>query len=367
MSQATWTDISGGTSFTCGLTVAGVAYCWGRGGGGTLGTGTTAGQDAPTLVAGGMTFSKVSAGGDIACGIAAGGVVYCWGAQNGRGVSEGAPPQVNVPTLVSGLAQSVAITAGLDHACALETDGIAYCWGQNLTGQAGTGTGLTRGDPVTVAGARHFAQISAGRLHTCGVTVEGAIYCWGSDKHGQLGNDASFHCLPWDSTVQCSYYPLPVSSTLTFTSVSAGFDHTCALATDGTAWCWGSSATGALGHGPTAGLDIRTPVVVEGGLHFKAISAGKWFTCGLTTDGQAYCWGANDAYQMGNSTAPLNGAVTSPVPVATSERFVSIDAGEHHTCATTADGVAWCWGTSGLWKPGRGQPGGYDSPVRVPG
>jgi hypothetical protein len=35
------------------------------------------------------------------------------------------------------------------------------------------------------------------------------------------------------------------------------------------------------------------PTPVAGGLHFKSISAGNSGTCGISTDGFAYCWGWN--------------------------------------------------------------------------
>jgi alpha-tubulin suppressor-like RCC1 family protein len=34
-----------------------------------------------------------------------------------------------------------------------------------------------------------------------------------------------------------------------WTSVTAGFDHTCATRTDSTLWCWGSNQYGQLGIG----------------------------------------------------------------------------------------------------------------------
>src|SRR5204862_3081338 len=44
------------------------------------------------------------------------------------------------------------------------------------------------------------------------------------------------------------------------------------------------------------------------------IDAGEGYTCGITTAGDAYCWGASNDGALGNSTAP-----TTPNPVLRSE------------------------------------------------
>jgi alpha-tubulin suppressor-like RCC1 family protein len=41
---------------------------------------------------------------------------------------------------------------------------------------------------MPVAGGIQFSSISAGGDHACGVATGGVLYCWGSDAYGQLGN-----------------------------------------------------------------------------------------------------------------------------------------------------------------------------------
>jgi alpha-tubulin suppressor-like RCC1 family protein len=73
---------------------------------------------------------------------------------------------------------------------------------------------------------------------------------------------------------------------LTFATVSAGFLHTCGVTTEGAAYCWGLNGGG---H----------PVAVVGGLTFGMLSTGGGHTCGITTEGAAYCWGDNRQGQLG--------------------------------------------------------------------
>ena len=106
------------------------------------------------------------------------------------------------------------------------------------------------------------------------------------------------------------------SSTPTFTAITAGEYHTCALKTDRTATCWGRNnyeqATAPAGT-------------------FTAITAGRNHTCALKTDGTATCWGEDS---FGQATAPAG-------------TFIAITAGGYHTCALNTDRTATCWGYNG--------------------
>lgn len=86
---------------------------------------------------------------------------------------------------------------------------------------------------------------------------------------------------------------------------------------------------------------------------FRALSAGDHFTCGLTVDGRAYCWGANYLAQLGTAEARstcsddlVDAAPCSrfPLPVAARTKFVSLSAGSYHACAIDVEGAVWCWG-----------------------
>src|SRR3954467_3363568 len=69
--------------------------------------------------------------------------------------------------------------------------------------------------------------------------------------------------------------------------VAAGYQHTCALTPDGAAYCWGFDLHGAIGAG-TSDRTWSTPTAVLGSLSFSAITAGQGHTCALTDRGVAY-------------------------------------------------------------------------------
>ena len=223
-----------------------------------------------------------------------------------------------------------AIVVGAVHTCGLVQDGSVFCWGNNQYGQVGDGTHADRDAPVPVAGTVKFAEITAGGGHTCGISTNGAAYCWGSNGSGQLG----------DGTRTDRGTPVPVAGGLTFLALSAGGAHTCGIASDSTAYCWGYNGDGELGDSTNGGSSV--PAAVAGGRKFVAISAGKTaHSCAVTAAGAAFCWGSNRFGQLGTGD---NTSSLAPVAVQGNIAFRTIRAGYSHTCGLTADGTAYCWG-----------------------
>lgn len=264
--------------YSCGITGAGAAHCWGFNGSGQLGDGSFTTRLAPSPVIGALTFAAVTGGYNHACALTLAGAAYCWG------------DGVQAPVQLAGSAVYSAISSRGNHTCALTTVGAAYCWGENGFGQLGNGSQFPQTEPAAVRGELAFGAISAGYLHTCALTATGAAYCWGSNSLGQLGVNS----------VDVSSVPRAVGGALRFTSLTAGYFHACGLTSTGDAYCWGYNASGAIGDGTTT--NRATPTLVSGGQKFVALSAGGYHTCGLTSAGAAYCWGRNTYGAIGDGT-----------------------------------------------------------------
>ena len=137
------------------------------------------------------------------------------------------------------------------------------------------------------------------------------------------------------------------------TSLAAGVDHTCGLTSQGTAWCWGRNEGGELGIGSLDSSAHPVPVPVLGGAQFTSLDAAAT-TCGLDPAGQVYCWG---------------GALTAPTLVPGGLTFgtigLSIASGTGYSvgprqgmaCGIATDLRVYCW-------TGAGNPVAVGGPVR---
>jgi len=195
--------------------------------------------------------------------------------------------------------------------------------------------------------------VTAGAGHTCGLASDGSAYCWGDGEDGQLGGGSTD-----DSPV-----PAGVSGRHFFTALATGGLHTCGLV-GGVAYCWGENEFGSLGIGATDVAPHAEPTLVAGGFRFRLLAAGGGQTCGITTLDVAYCWGANDRGQVGDgSTTDRPDAVM----VGGGLTFVSLSAGGSHTCGLTATGAAYCWGGNFYGQLGHGDTAESHVPVGVAG
>jgi len=286
---------AGGFS-SCGLATSGAAYCWGDNGSGQLGDSSLVNRPAPVPVKGGLTFASITTGGAHTCGLTASGAAYCWGENFAGELGDSTSTPRSTPVPVAGGLTFVALSAGAGNfTCGITTTNDAYCWGYNSQGELGIGytDASPHAVPTPVSGGLKFKAISSGSGHVCAIALSDVLYCWGGNVGGQLGNGG----------FQPSLTPAPVAGLASVTAVVARLAHTCALVGNGDAYCWGGGSVnfwnrGQLGNGDTA--DRLAPTPVLGGLRFVTLTAGDMHTCGVTQRGLAYCWGYNLWGQLGN-------------------------------------------------------------------
>lgn len=357
-----FTSVSAGAAHTCAVGSEDRAYCWGANDDGQLGDGSNAGNSRPIRVVGGLAFATVSAGEAHTCAITTTGTAYCWGMNDRGQLGDGSTNGSITPVAVAGGLSFTSISAGHGHTCGLATDGTGYCWGSNTRGELGDGTRMDRTTPTAVMSDSSFSAISPGGgvliAHTLAVTPGDVGLSWGGDNVGQLGRSAGGDC----GGVPCDPGPGFIGGTEDFRQVDAGDGHSCGVTPAGAGYCWGSNGSGRLGDGSLAG-EQQQPSAVSGGHSFSSIHAGFSHTCGLTTSGEAWCWGVNIYGQLGDGTG--SGSTRVPIAVIGSHEFVQLTVGDNHTCGVTADGTAYCWGANGEGQVGDGSTDDRPEPTLV--
>ncbi|HYC32595.1 MAG TPA: hypothetical protein VEB59_09945 [Gemmatimonadales bacterium] len=350
-------QVSGGAGHSCGLSAAGAAWCWGHNEAGQLGTSDLSSRLLPAPVTGSHTFRQISAGGTYTCAIATDDRVWCWGGNFNGQLGDGTVERRTAPTAVATTLrfQSVSTGSGSEHTCAIGTDRLAYCWGAGYDGELGDGTRGFRTVPGPVSGDRHWRQISAGYTHTCGITAGRVLLCWGADDEGQLGDGPD---------LLRKVRPKRVAGGRLYDRVSAGILRSCAVSTEGQAFCWGAGELGQIGDGGMVSRSV--PTKVAGTRSWRNISAvGTNHTCAETSVGKVLCWGINDYGALGDGTTDSH---ARPAAVSGAFTFIQMASGVDQTCAVVASGAAYCWGSNEGGQVGDGTSRNIrTAPTRVGG
>lgn len=269
-----FTDVAVGRDHTCGLHESGLVTCWG---------------DAPTfsttdtyvaIVAG---TANGGAGTGMTCGIDSVGIVACSGI-----------------TAPGGTYAAVALAQGDDFGVTLTATGSAANWG-DISGRVDT----------EAAPSSTFTAVGTGSVAECGL-VGGAIACWGSDQDGEqrapTGTDytaisvgmfdaCALHATgiaacwgAWQTDHWPGSTPTP---TMSLSTVSVGYDVACGIkVSDSTLTCWGSDV---LGSGVLTGAPAGT---------YTRVTVGQEHACAVATDGTISCWGLDEYGEVSMTTAP---------------------------------------------------------------
>jgi alpha-tubulin suppressor-like RCC1 family protein len=191
----TFAQIDAGGRHTCALKADGEAWCWGKDHFGQLGVNSVEQDDFagpivtyPVRVAGGLRFRQISADGNNTCGVTLAGKAYCWGQASQTGTDAGHHTHRRVPTAVAPHLTFAAVHPSTFESCGLTTDGSLYCWGyyRPLATETADAQGFV---PDRVPTPFRVADLQGAPFnHVCVTATTGVAYCGGINTGGKVGN-----------------------------------------------------------------------------------------------------------------------------------------------------------------------------------
>ncbi len=293
----TFLTLASGNEHVCGVTTSRELYCWGGNYAGKTGEATTIINSQPHQVGTATNWATVSASLGVSCAstLATSRVpsaTYCWGERQTLG--NGVPTFLNTPTKVPGTGW-LTVSANSGTRCAIQgaaLPGKLYCFGRNWNGEVGNGVDTVQRTLFEVPSASGWREIAVGGSSTCGINGTGALFCWGDNQSGQLG----------DGTSTDHFLPQQVGDHTDWSGIVLGNETACAIRGGTSVYCWGSDSDGQLGNGAVLTDLQSTPQVVfepEFGATWSKVSIGQAHACALATSNELYCWGDNSGWGFG--------------------------------------------------------------------
>ena len=365
ISASVYDNTTSFSGFSLAVGSDGNAYAWGYNNRGQLGNGTTSSyQTTPVMVRkpdrktypdlpADFTYLQVSAGSDHSLAVGSDGNVYAWG-RNGNGqLGDGTSTDRHAPVRVKTPDRNtypdlpadftyLQVSAGSDHSLALGSDGNVYAWGRNGNGRLGDGTSSSRYTPVRVKTPDRktypdlpkdftYLQVSAGWDHSLAVGSDGYAYAWGCNMYGNLGNNTASgygDVNPVPERVRDPASPGDASKGLQAAQVSAGYHYSLAVGSDGNAWAWGYNYNGQLGDGSANSKSVPVPVSFNLALVITGVRFDQTPVSGLTRGDGSSVTVTTPAHQPGTVTVSVDYTLGgAPQTPDTSLRYTYLPAG----------------------------------------
>ena len=363
--------------------------------------GLTVPAPVPVTTTGGMgvlhskTVVTVAAGYQHSLALCSDGTVAAWGSNSSGQLGDNSKIDSSVPVAVrtdegtSALFGKtvVALAAGFGHSLALCSDGTMAAWGRNASGELGNNSSTESAVPVAVSVTsgvsvlfgKSVVAIAAGGYYNLALCADGTVAAWGFNGYANLGDNTSTQRLaPVAVNTEAGISALYGK---TVVAITAGFNHSLALCTDGTIAAWGLNQYGRLGDNTT--LTRYAPVAVNrvsgisalSGRTPVAIAAGQSHSVAQCADGTVVAWGENGSGQLGNnstsdSSVPVTVNMASGLSALFGKTVRTIASGSDNNLALCADGTAVAWGRNYSGELGDGTstttaPFGKPVPVAV--
>lgn len=334
---------------TCVRKADGKVQCWGDNGAGQLGDSVSfdAGPrpivKVPQDVVGLTDAVQLASGVAHSCAVRRGGTVVCWGSNFFGQLGDGTLQRSSSPVVAQGVTDAVAVAAGTSFTCALLGSGTVKCWGANYSGQLGDNTKVDRPTAALVQQLSGVTGLATAEHHACAIVGGGTVKCWGKNDEGQLGNGGTAESL----------LPKSISSLTDIVQVVAASRFTCAVEGAGQVHCWGANTLGQLGTGSANAAPNPSPAVTAVS-DAIAIWVGYEHACAVRRSGEVKCWGSAGNGQVGSGAVPDDASIPKPTAVVGMANALEVSTGGDHSCATTASGAVFCWGSNTLGQLGNG-------------
>jgi hypothetical protein len=311
-------ELACGAQHTCAITGEGLAYCWGQVGSGALGN-TGRGGHVAGLVRGVAGATRIASGRLHTCAQTSSGT-RCWGhnaralvIDNRLGAAVGAGARaLEELSIASPLFDgAIDLAGGGLFTCAAPADASGVlCVGTNEAGAVGpetvwSSTPPARPEGAVIAGTEGATQLSAGVVHACAL-VGGRARCWGGGAAGQLASRDTDPCMDAISS-PCRGEAREVDDARgrTLVSLSTGYALTqCAIVSSGSVVCWGANDRGQAGYPGAGRVNVLDREVVGLPIPANEVMTGNETACARSAEGRVFCWGANDAGELGCGLAP---------------------------------------------------------------
>ena len=189
----------------------------------------------------------------------------------------------------------------------------------------GDGNFTNLSPPVAVSGlSSGVSALVAGNSHTCAVAVDGAAKCWGDNSYGQMG----------DGSTTTRSTPVAVSGlTSGVSALAAGWYHTCALTGGGAVKCWGENFDGQMGDGTMGYRPLASLFVVE--LSLISGATGQTITFGAAPS--VVVGGTGTVSATATSGLAVSFTSSTPASICTVSSTGTVTGVSAGTCIIAAD------------------------------